>query len=67
MFKSQHSRQFVVDSNGKKTAVIIPVKQYEQLLEDLHDLAVVAERRMEEPVKWERVKRRLQGDGLQYH
>ena len=67
MSKSQHSRQFVVDYNGKKTAVIIPVKQYEQLLEDLHDLAVVAERRLEEPVEWEKVKRRLQDDGLQYH
>ena len=37
--------QYVVDRHGKKTAVILPVKQYEQILEDLHDLAVVAERR----------------------
>jgi PHD/YefM family antitoxin component YafN of YafNO toxin-antitoxin module len=57
-------RRFVVDSAGKKTAVILPVKQYEQLLEDLHDLAVVAERRNEEPVEWDAVKRRLQDDGL---
>jgi PHD/YefM family antitoxin component YafN of YafNO toxin-antitoxin module len=64
MAKSQAQRRFVVDSTGKKTAVILPVKQYEQLMEDLHDLAVVAERRQEEPVEWEKVKRRLIDDGF---
>ena len=59
-----HQPRYVVDRHGKKTAVILPVKQYEQILEDLHDLAVVAERRAEEPVEWEEVKRRLQDDGL---
>ena len=56
--------QYVVDRHGKKTAVILPVKQYEQILDDLHDLAMVAERRDEKPVEWEEVKRRLQDDGL---
>jgi hypothetical protein len=64
MAMTKLQRQFVVDSTGKKTAVILPVKQYEQLLEDMHDLAVVAERRQEEPVEWKKVKRRLQDDGL---
>jgi PHD/YefM family antitoxin component YafN of YafNO toxin-antitoxin module len=41
--------QYVVDSNGTKTAVILTIEQYEQLLEDLHDLAIVAERRSEQP------------------
>lgn len=56
--------QYVVDSKGEKTAVILPVKQYERLLEDLHDLAVVAERREEEPISLEEMKRRLKDDGL---
>jgi len=33
-------------SKGKKTAAILPIKKYEELMEDLHDLAVVAERRV---------------------
>ena len=37
--------QFVVDASGKKTAVILPVEEYEELLEDIHDLAVIAERK----------------------
>jgi hypothetical protein len=51
--------QYVVDAEGKKKGVIIPVAQYRRLLEDLHDLAVVAERRKEEPVSLEEMKRRL--------
>ena len=56
--------QYVVDSEGERIAVILPVKRYEQLLEDLHDLAVVAERREEEPISLEEIKRRLREDGL---
>ncbi|MCY7392174.1 MAG: type II toxin-antitoxin system Phd/YefM family antitoxin [Leptolyngbyaceae cyanobacterium CAN_BIN12] len=47
---TQTQEQYVVDSNGTKTAVILTIEQYEQLLEDLHDLAVVAERRLEQPI-----------------
>jgi hypothetical protein len=56
--------QFVVDHEGNRTAVIVPVEEYEQLLEDLHDLAVIAERRDEETLDFEEVKRRLRDDGL---
>ena len=56
--------QFVVDAKGKKTAVILPLKRYQRLMEDLHDLGVVAERRSEEPIALEEVKRRLKKDGL---
>ena len=51
--------QFVVDNKGKKTGVILSLKRYERLMEDLHDLAVVAERRDEEPISLEEMKRRL--------
>jgi PHD/YefM family antitoxin component YafN of YafNO toxin-antitoxin module len=56
--------QFVVDTEGKKTAVLLSVHQYEKLLEDLHDLAVIAARRDEAPMTFEDIKRRLQEDGL---
>lgn len=56
--------QYIIDSKGKKTAVILPIDQYEQLLEDLHDLAVVAERRAEEVISLEEMKSRLKNDGL---
>lgn len=28
--------QFVTDAEGQKTAVILPIEEYEQMLEDLH-------------------------------
>ena len=56
--------QYIVDENGKKTAVVIPVKEYRRLLEDLHDLAVVAERRPEATISLDELKRRLRADGL---
>ncbi len=56
--------QYVVDSNGKKTAVILSLKRYRELMEDLHDLAMVAERRKERAISLEEMRRRLKKDGL---
>ncbi|MCX5636983.1 MAG: hypothetical protein NTX52_04725 [Planctomycetota bacterium] len=56
--------QFVVDTNGRKTGVILSLKRYQALMEDLHDLAVVAERRAEQPISLEEMKRRLKKDGV---
>lgn len=58
------AERYVVDAKGRKTGVILPLKRYRKLLEDLHDLAVVAERRAEPNVSLEEVKRRLKRDGL---
>ncbi len=56
--------QYVIDSDGKKTGVILALSHYERLLEDLHDLAVVAERRGEYTLTFEEVKQRLEADGI---
>jgi len=56
--------QYVIDSKGKKTGVLLSLEEYQRLLEDLHDLAVVAERRNEEPVTLAEMKKRLKKDGL---
>ena len=56
--------QYVVDSEGRRTGVLLSLEQYERLREDLHDLAMVAERRDEESISLEELKRRLKKDGL---
>ena len=61
---SDNQAQFIVNAAGKKTGVLLSMRQYEKLLADLHDLAVIAARREEEPVSLEEVRRRLQEDGL---
>ena len=55
--------QYVVDTRGKKLRVILPIKRYEQLIEDLHDLAIIAERRDETPINLKEMKLRLKEDG----
>ncbi len=56
--------KYIVDQKGKKTAVVLPVEQYEELLEDLHDLAVIAERRDGPTIPLAELKRRLKKNGL---
>ncbi|MBN1394738.1 MAG: hypothetical protein JW959_06915 [Pirellulales bacterium] len=56
--------QYVVDGRGKRTGVLLSTRQYQKLMEDLHDLAVVAERHKEKSITLETMKRRLNKDGL---
>ena len=56
-------KKFVVDSKGKKTGVVLSLRRYRRLLEDLHDLAVVAERRSEPIISFNGMKHRLKRDG----
>jgi PHD/YefM family antitoxin component YafN of YafNO toxin-antitoxin module len=56
--------RYVVDADGKKTAVILSLERYRELMEDVHDLAVVAERRDEQPIDLAEMKRRLKKNGL---
>ncbi len=56
--------QYITDETGKKTAVILPIEEFEELLEDLDDLAVIAERRDEETVAMADVVARLKRNGL---
>ncbi len=53
--------QFIINEKGQKTAIILPIEEYEGLLEDLHDLAVVAERRDESTITFDELKGRLDG------
>jgi predicted AAA+ superfamily ATPase len=56
--------KYIVNSKGRKTGVLLSIEHYKRLREDLHDLAVVAERRDEKTISLEELKRRLKKDGL---
>jgi PHD/YefM family antitoxin component YafN of YafNO toxin-antitoxin module len=60
---SVKNEQYVTNAKGEKIGVILSVKNYEKLMEDLHDLAVVAERRDEKPISLREMKKRLQENG----
>jgi len=54
--------QFIINAKGKKTGVILPIGEYRRMMEDLHDLAVIAERREEKPISMAEMKKRLKKD-----
>ena len=56
--------QYIIDREGKKTGVILSIERYEQMLEDLHDLAIVAERRSEQPVSLSKMQEWLKEDRI---
>lgn len=56
--------QFVTNASGEKIAVILPLDEYETLLEDLADLAAVAEAKGEPTIPWETLKAELAEHGL---
>ncbi|TVR62631.1 MAG: hypothetical protein EA420_09150 [Candidatus Competibacteraceae bacterium] len=56
--------QYLTDEDGRKIAVVVPIQDFEELLEDISDLAAVAERRGEERISLAEVKRHLIADGL---
>jgi len=56
--------QFIVDEAGVKKAIILQMEDYEELLEDIHDLAIIAERKDEPIVNMEELKKKLKTDGL---
>ena len=55
--------QYLTNEKGKKTAVVLPVADYEKLLEDLDDLAVIAERRDEETIPHDEFKKQVKRNG----
>jgi len=61
---TSHRGRYVTNRQGKRTGVVLSLKRYSRLMEDLHDLVVVAERRNEKPVTADDMKKRLRKRGL---
>ena len=57
---AEAKRSYVVDENGNRTAVMLPIEEYEELLEDLEDLALIAQRRNEPTVPLDVVVQQLE-------
>lgn len=56
--------RFVTDDKGRKRAVILDIKLYQEILEDLEDLRLLAERRDEATSSLQEVEERLKARGL---
>ena len=51
--------QYITDKKGNKSAIILPIEEYNELIEDIHDLAVIAERKDDDTITINEIKKRL--------
>ena len=56
--------KYITNSMGHKTDVVVPIRDFENLIEDLDDLYVIESRKNEEVVSHENVIKELKEDGL---
>ena len=57
---AEAKRSYVVDESGNRTAVMLPIDEYEGLLDELQGLAVIAQRRDEPTVPLDVVVEQLE-------
>lgn len=56
--------QYLTDEAGHKTGVLLSISDYEQLMEDIQDLAAIADRRDEPVLSHQDFISELRKDGL---
>jgi len=57
-------KRYVNDEKEEKKAFNVPIKEHEKLVEDLHDLAVIAERKDEQTVPLDETIENLKKQGI---
>ena len=55
--------QFITDVNGERTAIVLPLDEYGELLEDLHVIRAADEAKDEPRIPWDEVKAELVSEG----
>lgn len=63
MASVQPKPQYITDDQGNRVSVVLPVDEYQELVDDLEDLATVAERREEDTLSHADVVKALKADG----
>ena len=56
--------QYITNETGERSSVILSIEDFETLLEDLEDLAMIAGRRDEPTISHQELKAELKRDGL---
>lgn len=59
---AMHGVQYVTDSHGEKTAVLIDLKEHGELWEDFYDVVITSKRIHEPRESLEFVKKRIRGN-----
>ena len=62
--RRKYKVKYITDKKGNRKEVILNINEYNELIEDLEDLAIAANRKKEKLVEHEDVIIQLQKDGL---
>lgn len=55
--------QYIIDAEGNRTAVILSIEEFENLMEDIGMRQAYCESREEERIPWEQIKAELIAEG----
>lgn len=56
--------QYITDETGQRLAAVIPIEEFEQLLEDLEDLGTLVDRKDESSISHDAVVMEMRRSGL---
>ena len=59
----KYAPQFFINSAGEKETVLLKISAFHELMEDLQDLAIIAERRDDEYMPYEEFEQELKIEG----
>ncbi len=62
-FKELHT-QYITNESGERVSIVLPIEEFLELMEDIEDIAAIAERRDESTIEHEDVVNELKQDGL---
>jgi len=57
------AEEYIVDKKGRKKSVVLDIEEYEDLLEDIESLALIADTKDEPKVSFEEIKKGLKASG----
>ena len=60
--KSSLHPEFLTNEEGERISVVLPIEEFNELLEDLEDIPVIAERRDEKTISHQDLLRLLDND-----
>jgi hypothetical protein len=56
--------EYITDQTGEKKSIILPISEFEELLEDIEDLVAIAERKEEATLSHDDLLKELKQDGF---
>ena len=56
--------QYITNNNGEKMSIVLSIQEFENILEDFEDLAIVAERKDEKVFSHQDVLKELEQDDI---